>query len=159
MSFLRWKTFTSLSIFLFGSSQFLHFSSLRRVQSILRVRLPMYLFIWLDFCCRVWFQEVFLFFWGTLSYFFLLSWFVWWCQLLIYPDICDFPFLQMFWCFPDWAEPFLQMFLFFLFILSLAWHISQSKIQFLYLHWSCRIHQLHLCRGVKLPQQVSWIWH
>ena len=25
--------------------------------------------------------------------------------------------------------------------------------------WGWEIHQLHLCRGVKLPQQVSWIWH
>ena len=26
--------------------------------------------------------------------------------------------------------------------------------------WGCRIHQLHLCRGVKTPaQQASWIWH
>ena len=23
----------------------------------------------------------------------------------------------------------------------------------------CRIHRLHLCRGVKSPQWVSWIWH
>ena len=22
----------------------------------------------------------------------------------------------------------------------------------------CRIHQLHLCRGVRLPQQLPWIW-
>ena len=22
--------------------------------------------------------------------------------------------------------------------------------------WGCRIHRLHLCRGVKLPQQMSW---
>ena len=25
--------------------------------------------------------------------------------------------------------------------------------------WSCRIHQLHLCRGVRLLQGVSCIWH
>ena len=25
--------------------------------------------------------------------------------------------------------------------------------------WGSRIHWLHLCRGVRLPQQVSWIWH
>ena len=24
--------------------------------------------------------------------------------------------------------------------------------------WGYRIHQLHLCRWVRLPQQVSWIW-
>ena len=24
--------------------------------------------------------------------------------------------------------------------------------------WGCRIHRLHLCRGVRHPQQVSWIW-
>ena len=23
----------------------------------------------------------------------------------------------------------------------------------------CRIHWLHLCRGVRLPKRVSWIWH
>ena len=25
--------------------------------------------------------------------------------------------------------------------------------------WGCRIHWLHLCRGVTPPQWVSWIWH
>ena len=25
--------------------------------------------------------------------------------------------------------------------------------------WGCRIHRLHLCRGEKLPQRVSWIWN
>ena len=25
--------------------------------------------------------------------------------------------------------------------------------------WGCRIHRLHLCRGVRLLQQMSWIWH
>ena len=25
--------------------------------------------------------------------------------------------------------------------------------------WDCRIHQLHLCRGVRLPQWMSWIWY
>ena len=25
--------------------------------------------------------------------------------------------------------------------------------------WGCRIHWLHLCRGVRLSQQVSWIWY
>ena len=29
------------------------------------------------------------------------------------------------------------------------------------INWSCRIHQLHLCRGVRLlpPLNISWIWH
>ena len=25
-------------------------------------------------------------------------------------------------------------------------------------NWSCRIHRLYLCRGVRLHQRVSWIW-
>ena len=25
--------------------------------------------------------------------------------------------------------------------------------------WGCRIHWLYFCRGVRLPQWVSWIWH
>ena len=25
--------------------------------------------------------------------------------------------------------------------------------------WGCRIQRLLLCRGVRLPQRVSWIWH
>ena len=25
--------------------------------------------------------------------------------------------------------------------------------------WDCRIHRLLLCRGVRTPQRVSWIWH
>ena len=25
--------------------------------------------------------------------------------------------------------------------------------------WGCRIHRQHLCRGLRLPQLVSWIWH
>ena len=25
--------------------------------------------------------------------------------------------------------------------------------------WGCRIHQLHLCREVRLPQRVNWLWH
>ena len=25
--------------------------------------------------------------------------------------------------------------------------------------WDCRIYRLHLCRGVRPPERVSWIWH
>ena len=25
--------------------------------------------------------------------------------------------------------------------------------------WGFRIHRLHICKGVRLPQRVSWIWH
>ena len=25
--------------------------------------------------------------------------------------------------------------------------------------WGCRIHRLHLCRGVRYHQRVSWIWY
>ena len=46
-------------------------------------------------------------------------------------------------------------------------YLSISSSQFIYLSilvsgpvsWSCRIHRLHLCRDVRLPQRVSWIWH
>ena len=38
--------------------------SLRSVWSILQGSLSRYLFLWLDFCCRVLFRELFLFFWG-----------------------------------------------------------------------------------------------
>ena len=34
------------------------------------------------------------------------------------------------------------------------WYHSQDLIG-----WGCRINRLLLCRGVKLPQAVSWIWH
>ena len=25
--------------------------------------------------------------------------------------------------------------------------------------WGCKIHRLHLCRWIRLPERVSWIWH
>ena len=40
-------------------------------------------------------------------------------------------------------------------------HFLQSKPLHLAspVGWSCRICQLHLCRGVRFPQWVSCIWH
>ena len=42
--------------------------------------------------------------------------------------------------------------------------VSQLFLLFSYgicpIDWGCRIHRLHLCRGIRpLPQRVSWIWH
>ena len=44
------------------------------------------------------------------------------------------------------------------FPLYIAWQFSF----FLYsgpVSWDCRIRQLHLCRGLRLLQWVSWVWH
>ena len=37
----------------------------------------------------------------------------------------------------------------------LSVHIHSSACP---LDWDCRIHWLHLCRGVRPPQWVSWLW-
>ena len=44
--------------------------------------------------------------------------------------------------------------------------VSKFKLQsYYYIHfldpvgWTSRIHQLHLCGGVRLSQWVSWVWH
>ena len=36
---------------------------------------------------------------------------------------------------------------------------KQQKQKTSSVSWGCRIHQPHLCRRVRLPQRVSWIWH
>ena len=48
-------------------------SILRMILNILQERLTRCLFLWLNFCCKAWFQESFLFFWGTLFLFFISS--------------------------------------------------------------------------------------
>ena len=57
-----------------GSCFIFFLFTLRRAQNILRNRLPRYMFLWLDFCCKVKSQEVFLFFlmYSFLSCFFHL---------------------------------------------------------------------------------------
>ena len=49
------------------SVQVLPLSSLRSVQSILQESQSKYLFLWSNFCCRDWFQEVFLLFTSMLD--------------------------------------------------------------------------------------------
>ena len=44
-----------------------------------------------------------------------------------------------------------------------SWESNKKGIHFLSMitspvGWSCRIHQLHLCRGVGPSQRVFWIW-
>ena len=51
--------------------------------------LPRCSFLWWDFCCRVLFQEVSSFVWGSLFLFFLSSLLVW-CCLLPIPSTCFF---------------------------------------------------------------------
>ena len=48
--------------------------------------------------------------------------------------------------------------------LSLSLSLSLSIYLSIYLNSGpvsccCKIHQLHLCRRVRLPKQVSWIWY
>ena len=38
-------------------------------------------------------------------------------------------------------------------------HVKCSQYKTCSVSWGCRIYQLHLCRGVRFPQRVSWIWH
>ena len=44
-----------------------------------------------------------------------------------------------------------------------TWNSSPLQSNLLRLHcpvsWGCRICRLLLCRGVRTPQRVSWIWH
>ena len=44
--------------------------------------------------------------------------------------------------------------------LLLKYILTLALILFSYcpVSWGCRIHWLHLCRGVRPPQRVSWIW-
>ena len=87
-------------------------SILRMVQNILQGELPRCLFLWWDFYSRVWFWEVFLFFWETLNLLFLWFLFVSWCPLPIFPSNCNFHFLYVFRCFLDSIVLFLLLFLF-----------------------------------------------
>ena len=53
----------------------------------------------------------------------------------------------------------LSLFLSLCLTLSLSLCVSLSPLSFLSLcpvGWGCRINRLHLCRGVRLPQWVSW---
>ena len=36
---------------------------------------------------------------------------------------------------------------------------TKNKTIFGPVGWSCRIHRLHLCRGIRIPSRVSWIRH
>ena len=67
----------------------------------------------------------------VLFYFFLSSPLVWWCPLPIFPSICNFPFLKVFWFFLELTVLFLPLFVFFLSSL-LAWHIFLCQISFQY---------------------------
>ena len=51
----------------------------------------------------------------TSSLLFLSSPLAWRCPLLIFSVVCSFPFLQVFWCIPDWAVLFVPLFLFYYF--------------------------------------------
>ena len=84
-------------------------SILRMVQSILQEELPRCLFLWRDYCCRVWSSEVFLFF-EVLSLPPLPPSFIWWCLLSTIPNTCNFHFLQLFWCFPHLVVLFIVSF-------------------------------------------------
>ena len=67
------------------------------VLSILQVELPRYLSPWQGSCYWVLCRGIFWFFWDSLFYFFLSFKLVWWCQFPIYPNICRFLFLRVFW--------------------------------------------------------------
>ena len=54
---------SSISLFFDPSLCIFLLSLLRRVQSILKERVPRHLFLWLYFSWRVWFRDVFLYFW------------------------------------------------------------------------------------------------
>ena len=88
-------------------------------------------------------------------------------HMRIYLRISQFGFFVLFF--------FLLLFFFFLFFffcfffllfLFLSIHDREISYRVVYKfffiageNWpSCRIHRLHLCRGVRLPQPASWIW-
>ena len=111
MSSVRFKALSSIS-FSFGLSKFFpcffylfvgcflfffFLFFLRMVQSILQGGMLRYVFLWWNFCCRVWFRDVFLFFWGIfLLTFSFIFFFIWWCPLPISPGSCNFLFLKVF---------------------------------------------------------------
>ena len=103
----------------------------RMVQCILQKSLLMCLFLRWDFRSRVWFREVFSFFWGTLFLFFLPSSLDWWCLLPVFPRTCTFPFLQTFWLLLEFSILVILVFIFVHFSLC-AWHIFLRQIPFLY---------------------------
>ena len=41
---------------------------------------------------------------------------------------------------------------------SVGWP-AKTLIHYCPVGWGCRIHRLLLCRGVRPPQWVSWLWH
>ena len=43
-------------------------------------------------------------------------------------------------------------------VLYLIYHVN-LKVAYDPVDWGCRILWLHLSRGVRLPQWISWIWH
>ena len=108
------KPYASSSTFLlFGSFVWVRLLSiLRRVLSVLLGRLPWYLCLWWDVCCRAWFPDGFLFIYEKLFLFFLSSLLVWWCLLSIFPSICNLAFIQAFRFFLDLAVLFFPLFVF-----------------------------------------------
>ena len=74
-----------------------------------------------------WFQ-VFLFIWDTLFLFFLSSLLVWWCPLPIFSHICDFLYLQTFRFSLFDRSISLIIYLFPLFIMSIAHFLMPNSI-------------------------------
>ena len=56
-------------------------------------------FYFYNICCRTCFRVDLLFFWGTLFLLSLSFLFVWWCPFPIFPSICNFLFVRLFWSF------------------------------------------------------------
>ena len=87
-------------------------------------------YLWWDFCCRSWFQEVFLFVYGTpFSFSFSLLFFLspLHCPLPKFPSTCKFSFLQTFWFFLDSIVLFLPLFLDFHFFIMCMPRLSMPN--------------------------------
>ena len=42
---------------------------------------------------------------------------------------------------------------------SIDWFLKHVYASNSPVGWGCRLHRLLLCRGIRLPQRVSWIWY
>ena len=92
--------------------------------------------LWWDFCCWVWFQEVFLS-WYLLSWCFLSSMFAWWYLLLIFSDICSFLFLVIL-SWPSSSIPWIAFLISFFIISTEDFSIPNSvTISWLYIVMIC----------------------
>ena len=120
------------------------------------------LFLWCDFCCRVWFWEAFSFVWSFLFLFFLSSPLVWWCPLVIFSGTCNFPFFNRSNSFLIWQFYSFYYLSFPFFIMTIAHFIMLNSIPIIYLYIltvciSLEIFSFFFVNNLKSTIYMKWL--